>query len=183
VNIAANGERAGEWFQVPQTVSIEILPLKETDRRWAREFLEEEAGAARMVSRGRLHQADQLPGFVAVVSGVRAGLLTYRKDAGELEVVALYVRLRERGVGTRLLDQALQVAQREGCRRLWLITTNDNETAIAFYQRRGMNLVAVHRGALAESRKLKPEIPLFGVGGKPIEDEIEFEFQIRNGEG
>jgi len=126
-------------------VSIEILPLIEADRRWARVFLEEQAGAARTVSRGRLHQADQLPGFEALVSGVRAGLLTYRLDAGELEVVALFVRLRGRGVGTPLLYQALQVAQREGCRRLWLITTNDNDPAIAFCRKSEMKLVAVHR--------------------------------------
>jgi hypothetical protein len=36
----------------------------------------------------------------------------------------------------------------------------------------------VHRHAIRESRKLKPEIPLTGVGGKPIEDEIEFEFRL-----
>jgi hypothetical protein len=30
---------------------------------------------------------------------------------------------------------------------------------------------------------LKPEIPLIGLGGKPIEDEIEFEIQICDGEG
>ena len=104
MNIAANGEGGREWSQLPQDVSIEILPLIEADRRWARAFLEEQAGAARTVSRGRLHQADQLPGFEALVSGVRAGLLTYRLDAGELEVVALCVRLRGRGVGTPLLD-------------------------------------------------------------------------------
>jgi len=63
---------------------------------------------------------------------------------------------------------------------LWLITTNDNDPAIAFYLSTGLRQVAVHRGALAESRKLKPEIPLIGHGGKPIDDEIEFEIQIRN---
>ena len=41
-----------------------------------------------------------------------------------------------------------------------------------------MRLAAVHRGAIAESRKLKPEISLFGVGGRPIEDEIEFELAL-----
>ena len=50
----------------------------------------------------------------------------------------------------------------------------DNEPAIAFYSRWGMHLAAVHRGAIAESRRLKPEISYFGVGGRPIEDEIEF---------
>jgi hypothetical protein len=39
-----------------------------------------------------------------------------------------------------------------------------------------MRLVAIHRNALQESRKLKPEIPLTGVAGRPIDDEIEFEY-------
>ena len=42
----------------------------------------------------------------------------------------------------------------------------------------GMQLAAVHRGAIAESRKLKPEILHYGVGGRPIEDEVEFELQL-----
>jgi hypothetical protein len=41
-----------------------------------------------------------------------------------------------------------------------------------------MRLVAVHRGAIAESRKLKPEISRFGVGGRPIDDEVEFELVV-----
>jgi hypothetical protein len=41
-----------------------------------------------------------------------------------------------------------------------------------------MHLAAVHRGAIAESRRLKPEISYFGVGGRPIEDEIEFELLL-----
>jgi hypothetical protein len=32
--------------------------------------------------------------------------------------------------------------------------------------------------AIAESRKLKPEISRFGVGGRPIDDEVEFELVV-----
>jgi D-aminopeptidase len=39
--------------------------------------------------------------------------------------------------------------------------------------------VAVHKGAIVESRRLKPEIPRYGVGGQPIEDEVEFEYILR----
>ena len=53
-----------------------------------------------------------------------------------------------------------------------------NEPAIRFYERVGMHLAAVRRGAIAESRKLKPEIGLLGVGGRPIEDELEFELKL-----
>jgi hypothetical protein len=34
-------------------------------------------------------------------------------------------------------------------------------------------LVAVHRDALEESRKLKPDLPLIGMDGIPLRDEIE----------
>lgn len=37
-------------------------------------------------------------------------------------------------------------------------------------------LVAVHRKAVDEARRLKPEIPLIGNDGIPIRDEIELEF-------
>ena len=47
-----------------------------------------------------------------------------------------------------------------------------------FYQRRGLRIAAIHRDAIAESRKLKPEIALVGIGGRPIEDEIEFELPL-----
>jgi hypothetical protein len=51
--------------------------------------------------------------------------------------------------------------------------------AIRFYQLRGFSLIAIHRNAIEESRKLKPEIPLIGIDGIPIKDEIEMEFIVK----
>jgi len=48
---------------------------------------------------------------------------------------------------------------------------------IEHYRRRGWMQVATHSGAIAESRKLKPEIPGTGHDGIPIRDEIEFEWR------
>ncbi len=157
---------------------IEIRELDATDREWARDFLMQHWGSTRVVSRGRLHQADQLPGLLASLAGVRAGLLNYRVAGGELEVVTLQVTPPRQGLGSRLLEAAREKARQRGCSRLWLITTNDNEPAQQFYERRGMRLVAIHRNALAESRRLKPEIPLIGLGGRPIEDELEYEYRL-----
>jgi hypothetical protein len=36
----------------------------------------------------------------------------------------------------------------------------------------------VHRDAVAESRRLKPSIPLVGIGGVPITEEIEFDYPV-----
>ncbi|MDZ4064196.1 MAG: GNAT family N-acetyltransferase, partial [Coriobacteriia bacterium] len=65
-----------------------------------------------------------------------------------------------------------------GCLRMWLVTTNDNRTAQDFYRKRGWAQSAVYPGAVREARILKPEIPLVGEQGTPIEDEIEFECAI-----
>lgn len=45
-----------------------------------------------------------------------------------------------------------------------------------------MRIAAVLSGAIAESGKLKPEIPLLGAGGRPIEDEVEFELELTTAE-
>ena len=159
-------------------MSIHVRPLESDDREWVCNFLLTHNRALRVVSRGQLHHADQLPGFIALYDEIRSALLTYRVANHELEVVTLHAAQRGRGLGSHLLKAAREKAEQLGCHRLWLITTNDNEPAIHFYKRRGMNLVALHRNAIQASRKLKPEIPLTGVDGKPIQDEIEFEFRL-----
>ena len=49
-----------------------------------------------------------------------------------------------------------------------------------FYQKRGFHLVAVHQNALDYSRTLKPEIPLIGMDGIPLRDEIELEIVLKS---
>ncbi len=156
-------------------MSIDIAPLADADRGWAAALLAERWGSAQVVTRGRVHQGDRLPGFVARAGGRLAGLLTYAVAGGELEVVSLDSLEPGAGVGTALLARAREEAVALGCRRLWLITTNDNTPALRFYQRRGLTIAAVHVGAIAQSRRLKPSIPLTGMDGIPIRDEIELE--------
>lgn len=131
-----------------------------------------------MVSRGRLHDGLDLPGLVASHEGERAGALLHRVDGDELEVVFIATTVRGVGAGAALLGAAVELAARERCRRAWVITTNDNTNAIGFYQRQGWDLVALHRDAVAESRRLKPTIPETGNGGIPIKHELEFEYRI-----
>ena len=157
---------------------ITLREIEPSDREWVQTFLLKQFGSTRVVTRGVMHQADQLPGFIAMYKGDSSGLLTYSHKRDELEVVTLHAATRGQGLGSRLLLAAQGRANDLRCRRMWLITTNDNEPAIQFYQRRGMRIAAIHRGAITDSRKLKPEISYFGVGGRPIEDEVEFELLL-----
>lgn len=158
--------------------TITVRELTQDDRPWVKGFLQEHAGDTRIVSRGTLHHAADLPGLVGLLHGDPVGLLNYRINGPELEVVTLYTSVHRKGVGSALLQEASRVARRAACHRLWLITTNDNLPAVNFYKRRGLKLVAVHKGAANESRRLKPEIPLVGLEGTPITDELEFELRL-----
>ena len=92
--------------------------------------------------------------------------------------MALIAAVRRRGIGRALLGAVATLARPRGCRRLWLVTTNNNHDALAFYPALGWRRVAVHRGAVHVSRRLKPEIPAVDVHGTPIEDEVEFDLVL-----
>jgi RimJ/RimL family protein N-acetyltransferase len=76
------------------------------------------------------------------------------------------------------MHAVVEEARNQNCRRVFLITTNDNLKALGFYQKRGFELVAVHRGAVNVSRKIKPGIPLVGCNEIPLRDEIELEMVL-----
>ena len=152
-----------------------VRPVNAADRPWVQRLLTEHWASTRSVTRGRVHQADELPGFVAESDGEPLGLTTYHLDGDHCEIVTLNSLREGIGIGTALLEAVRSAASRAGCRRMWLITTNDNVPAFRFYQKRGWHLAAVHREGVTEDRRLKPEIPLIGLEGIPIRDEIEFE--------
>ncbi len=158
--------------------AVRIRPSEEKDRAWVAGLVESRWGSVRVVTKGRVHVVTDLPGFVAVRAGERVGLVTYRIDEAECEIVTLDSLIEQSGVGTALVEHVRSTAVSADCKRLWLITTNDNMHAMRFYQKRGFVLVAVWRNALEVSRKLKPGIPLVGTHGIPLRDEIELEMPL-----
>jgi ribosomal protein S18 acetylase RimI-like enzyme len=148
------------------------------DRQWVSDILSQRWGAPTIVSRGQAHDAARLPALIAEVNGERLGLATYRTGGGETELVTLDALVQGRGIGGGLLAAVADRAASVGCRRLWLVTTNDNLDAIRFYQRRGMRMMAVHRGLVDEARRLKPLIPEIGEYAIPVHDEIELEMLL-----
>jgi GNAT superfamily N-acetyltransferase len=135
-------------------------------------------GSTTIVSRGVPHDAARLPALVAERDGEIAGVLTYNVCDGELEIVSINAVEPGGGVGTALLATATELARARDCRRVWLVTTNDNLDALRFYQRRGLRLVAVHRGAVDDARRLEPSIPEVGAYGISLHDELELERRL-----
>jgi len=158
---------------------VQVRPLVPADQTWVARLLADRWGSPDIVSRGLIHRADQLPGFVAVIDDQPAGLATYRIDGSSCELVSLDSLLEGLGTGTKLIEAVAEAARTARCNRLWLVTTNDNQPAVRFYQGRGFRISAVHAGAIEQSRKLKPSIPEIGVDGIPIRDEIEMDMRLK----
>jgi DNA-3-methyladenine glycosylase I len=153
--------------------------LSEDNRPAAMGLLVELWGTTRMVSRGELWDAADLPGFIAREGEQLVGVATYRIRGGDCELATLNSVVEGIGVGSALIAAVRQAALTAGCARLWLITTNDNTQALRFYQKRDFRLAALYPNALEQSRRLKPEIPLVGNDGIPLRDEIELEMDVR----
>ena len=157
-------------------VTIRSLTPHDADQVHA--FTAEQWGAPEVVVHDTVYEPHTLPGFVAVQHDAWLGLITYHVAGDACEIVTLASMWEGVGVGTALIKSVVAEARRFGCRRVWLMTTNDNLHALRFYQKRGFRLVAVHRGAVDRARQIKSAIPYLGNHGIPLHDEIELELPL-----
>ena len=149
--------------------------VQPADSSWVSDLIRTRWKGPFVITKGRTHDTRRLPGIAACDGDVPVGLLLYADNGPEIEIVTLDALRQGQGIGRTLLDAISEYASKRATRRLWLITTNDNIGAVAFYTRCGFRLVAVHLDAVTRARQLKPEIPLVGEGGIAIRDELEFE--------
>jgi ribosomal protein S18 acetylase RimI-like enzyme len=98
--------------------------------------------------------------LVAEVDGRRIGFLSWLTDGDGAEVLAIGCTERRRGAGRALMRAAATAAAAAGSQRVWLVTTDANPGAQAFYQRLGYTLAERRAGAVDECRtRYKPTIP------------------------
>lgn len=156
-------------------MEIEIKEIGDEHREMLKERSRELFHGQYVVSKGVLHEPASLPGFVAFKGDELVGIATFNIIEDDCEIVTLDALARWQGIGTQLVWAVENEARKACCRRLWLITTNDNVDALRFYQKRGFSIFAVHVKALEKSRELKPTIPKIGNYGIALSDEIELE--------
>lgn len=152
--------------------------LEEQDRETVLKFLLEHWHGTTMVIRDREVDMRDAEGFLCMDEGVLVGLLTYAVQGDTLEILSLDSLRENQGIGSALVDLAVQEARDQKCRRVVLITTNDNIRALRFYQRRGFDMSNFYRNAMDLVRKLKPGIPAVGENQIPLRHEIEFEMLL-----
>ena len=157
---------------------ITIRNMTREDQPRVRKFWVERWGDETIVAHGDVYHVDTMDGFIAMDGREIVGLITLAHSDDGCEIVSIDSVHEEKGVGTSLLEAVIKAAREHGCKRLFLITTNDNLPALGFFQKRGFELSALHRGAVNESRKIKLSIPLTGHDEIPIRDELELEMNL-----
>lgn len=152
-----------------------LMPIDNRFREKGNQHVKAEWGGPLIVTKGILHNTESAEGFVDVDHEELRGYVLYSIENSQCEILVLQSLKENCGVGRALVNAVGHAAKENSCDRVWLITTNDNIHAIRYYQKIGFELVAVHINAIAESRNLKPSIPLLGNEDIPIKHEFEFE--------
>jgi len=157
---------------------VKVAPSRVEDRP-ALQALLGQHHSLRVARRGELLDSSDHPALLAWSGDELAGAATYVISGAECELLTLHAASRFRGTGSALLTALQDVARSAGCRRLWVVTTNDNVDALRFYQRRGFRLAHLRPEAVTRSRAtLKPEIPRSGAYGIPLRDELELQMDL-----
>jgi len=157
---------------------FEIREISRDDSSLIASFISDIWGSPMSVSKGRIFNTSELPGYICKRDNKIIGLLTYNIDKEGCEIVTLNSEINNHGLATHLIKKVIEKAKKNGCKRVWLITTNDNTHALRFYQKRGFEWIGFYKNSMDDSRKLKPEIALFGDDEIPIKHEIEFELKL-----
>ncbi|MDM5156296.1 GNAT family N-acetyltransferase [Bacillus sp. DX1.1] len=157
---------------------IQVQKITVEMREVISHFMCENWGSTLMVSRGQAHHLEQLPGFVAIVNNRIIGIITYKIKNNYCEIVSLDSLDEKKGIGTKLVENVIEVARERLCKKIWLITTNDNTNALRFYQKRGFVMTNLYVDAVRAARLIKPEIPFVGYDDIEILHEIQLDLKI-----
>ena len=154
---------------------MDIKQIDQFNRERIDAFIVQQWFSMQMVVHEESIDLSTAAGYYAVEGDEIIGLITYRITDNEMEILSLDSLRENKGIGTELLNKAIFKAVETGCSKITLITTNDNLLALRFYQKRGFDMCRLYCNAIEQSRKIKPEIPLFGENGIPLKHEIELE--------
>lgn len=158
---------------------MEYVYINEENRKEVTDFIIQHWLSAEMVIRGHIVDMTKVDGIIVFDKKKIAALLTYDIKDDVCEIISLDSLAEGKGTGSLLIEKVIAAAREKHCKKVVVITTNDNIRAIRFYQKRGFDMAKLYRNALDVSRRLKPQIPLIGENDIPLRHEIEFEYTLR----
>jgi N-acetylglutamate synthase-like GNAT family acetyltransferase len=156
-------------------MAIQIEKISKKDNKSILDIVRTFWGDETIIVHNEIFLVSELSGLKAVEEQNIIGVLHYRLQGEECEILTLASTEPGRGVGTALITNLEKMARKNRCRLISLITTNDNLNVLGFYQRHGFHLAALYPDQVTKSRLIKPSIPDIGDNNIPIRDELRLE--------
>ncbi|MCH3963353.1 MAG: GNAT family N-acetyltransferase [Clostridium sp.] len=97
---------------------MDIKLICDKNRQKINEFIRNNWFSTDMVVRGKIIDMTTLNGFVMYDNEIIVGLVTYKIENCECEIIFLDSLRENRGIGTTLLKNAIQAAVKQKCRKL-----------------------------------------------------------------
>ena len=142
-----------------KSVQITLRDSTIQDQNWIKEFIHSAWGAELIVVHGDKFYPAELNAIIAERSGIPVGLATYFINTTSIEVVTLNSLTSGAGIGKKLIQSLIDKARIKAMERVWLITTNDNTSALTFYQKLGFHIVKLYPDAVSKSREINLRFP------------------------
>jgi hypothetical protein len=120
-----------------------------------------------------------LPGFIAHVEGDRLGVISYKTDPRNYEIVLLFSSRPGLGIGRALVNSVLMEANDAKRERVTVIARNPNGKGVTFFKGLGFSVCSVRPESI--------EDPSPGIGNRVADivptaatgDQIELSFTLR----
>ena len=116
---------------------MRIEKIDNVNRWLIDEFIINHWFTTKMIVRGKEIDMTDTDGFYVIERDEIVALITYIIYDESMEIMSLDSLNENKGIGTLLLEQVIEEAKKIGCKKIVLITTNDNIRGLEFYQRRG----------------------------------------------
>ena len=157
---------------------MNYIEISDKNRKIVNDFIINQWYSTKIIVRGKEIDISTADGIMVEENDEIKGLVTYILNHEICEIMSLDSLEQSKGIGTTLVHYVVDLAKKEKCKKIVVITTKDNINAIRFYQRRGFDMFQIYHNALEISRKRKPEIPLIGDHNIPLRHEIEFQMNL-----
>lgn len=97
---------------------MHLCEISEEYRDAVNQILKDEWYCPPLISRGRIIDTTNLPGFLFIEDKVIKGVVTYNIENEECEITSLNSFEENRGIGTALINAVLDAAEKNNCKRV-----------------------------------------------------------------
>lgn len=95
-----------------------IRSISDEDKPGIVKFVTENWGSPIVISRRKEYPVELLDGFVAIQDNAWVGLITLCIENMGCQIITLDAEIENIGIGTELLNQAIEYALRNNCKRV-----------------------------------------------------------------